>query len=63
MEVNDFQILLIDVTFYLYHVENLTASRFEKPKNSLSAHPIVDDRSSNEIMRHCLINDLYFISL
>ena len=33
MEVNSFQILLVDVTFYLYHIENVAPDVLIKSEN------------------------------
>ena len=41
MEVNCFQILLIDDTFYLYHVQNVVLNVLIKMKTRIYAAPAV----------------------
>ena len=41
MEVNSFQILLVDVTFYLYHISNVVLNVQIKMKTRIYAAPAV----------------------
>ena len=41
MEVNSFQILLVDVTFYLYHIQNVVRNVLKKIKTRIYAAPAV----------------------
>ena len=48
MEVNCFQILLIDVTFYLQHVQEVVPNVLIKMKNRIYAAPAVKGLSTED---------------
>ena len=50
MEVNSFQILLIDVTFYLNHILNVVLDVLIKMKTRIYAAPVVKGLKVNGIL-------------